>query len=198
MASPLNQEEDGIPPNIPTITPPDALRPFSRSPHPYHRKSASTSKPSEPSAAEQRPSSSSTHLAPPRWSRTSSDSGTEADDESTGILKGLPAPPVRPRKGLRAEDAEDPWLSALPFLARAIARRSPRGSGEETGTGTGTGTGNGNKLTKARGRLNREKRVEVLRRLLEVALLVSVGAVVVRPEDVRSLAWAWRKGMIYL
>ena len=192
-SSSLNQEEDGFPPNPPTITSPDALRPFSRSPHPYHRKSASTSKPSEPSAPEQRPSSSSTHLAPPRWSRTSSDSGTEADDESTGILKGLPAPPVRPRKGLRAEDAEDPWLSALPFLARAIARRSPRGSGEETGTGTG----NGNKLTKARGRLNREKRVEVLRRLLEVALLVSVGAVVVRPEDVRSLAWAWRKGMVY-
>lgn len=37
--------------------------------------------------------------------------------------------------------------------------------------------------------------MEVLRRLLEVALLVSVGVVVVRPADVRETAWVWRKGM---
>lgn len=42
--------------------------------------------------------------------------------------------------------------------------------------------------------MSQEKRVEILRRLLEVALLVSVGVVVVRPADVREIAWVWRKG----
>lgn len=61
-------------------------RVLSRSPHPYTRV--------------------------PKPSKTPSDSGTEADDESTGVLKGLPAPPARPRKGLedgskRSSDGQD-------------------------------------------------------------------------------------------
>ncbi|KAL9107535.1 MAG: hypothetical protein Q9187_008411, partial [Circinaria calcarea] len=38
-----------------------------------------------------------------KLSTSPSESGTEADDEA-GLLKGLPAPPSRPRKGLRDLD----------------------------------------------------------------------------------------------
>jgi hypothetical protein len=44
-------------------------------------------------------------------------------------------------------------------------------------------------------RFRRQRRVEVLRRLLEVALLLSVGGVVLYQDGARSLAWEWRKGM---
>lgn len=172
MASSSSQREER-----PSLTPrtvsPDALRPFSRSPHPYHRK-GSTKHPDhhqqrQPQKQPTRTPSERSLLSPhPPWSRTSSDSGTEADDESTGVLRGLPAPPIRPRKGLRAEDSSVPWLP----LWSTLTKSTPRVSKDVA-----------------------EKRVEVLRRLLEVALLVSVGVVVVRPEEVRELAWAWRKGM---
>lgn len=174
MASPLNHGKERLSPSavseLPTATatttatstPPDLLRPFSRSPHPYHRTSYTGHGQSE---------------RLPHWSRTSSDSGTEADDESTGVLKGLPAPPLRPRKGLRAvEDGADLARARVRSSLKDVARAAGGGGSKERSQG---------------------KRVEVLRRLLEVALVVSVGAVVVRPEDVRSLAWVWRKGMYW-
>lgn len=118
-----------------------STRPFSRSPHPYTRTRTRTSKPP---------------------SKTPSDSGTEADDESTGLLKGLPAPPARPRKGL------------------------------DDGTTKRAGS-DGLERKKAG-----ERRAEVLRRVCEVGLVLGVGVVVVRPAEVRDLAWVWRGGMFAL
>lgn len=112
-----------------------STRPFSRSPHPYTRTPKS------------------------RTSKTPSDSGTEADDESTGVLKGLPAPPARPRKGV-----DEPKKS-----------------------------GDGLEKKKAV-----EKRAEVLRRLCEVGLVVCVGVVVLRPGEVRDVAWVWGCGACIL
>lgn len=200
MASPRSHDDndDSSLPNL-SVTPPDALRPFSRSPHPYHRTSISrttgtSTDTDNPSAAAAAAQTDRLHPAPPPppWSKTPSDSGTEADDESTGILKGLPAPPSRSRKGLsRVEDSTDPWVPELlpwPALVRSKARGLSRGALGGDGTAVGGATG-------GKERFSQEKRVEVLRRLLEVALLVSVGVVVVRPADVREIAWVWRKGM---
>lgn len=197
MASPLNRDENGdrlspsrFPPPSPipdpdplpstststaatatqTPTPNSDLRPFSRSPHPYHRTGhGETERPRHPA-----------------WSRTSSDSGTEADDESTGVLKGLPAPPIRPRKGLRAVEDGESWV-LVPGL-RSLARARARGQ-KDVARAAGGGGGGGNKG------ISQGRRVEVMRRVLEVALVASVGAVVVRPVDVRVVAWVWRKGM---
>lgn len=108
-----------------------STRPFSRSPHPYTR-----------------------------TTKTPSDSGTEADDESTGVLKGLPAPPARPRKGLD----DGPKKSGDGLEKKKIA----------------------------------EKRAEVLRRLCEVGLVACVGVVVLRPVEVRDVAWVWGSGMLTL
>ncbi|KAJ5583035.1 YjgF/Yer057p/UK114 family [Penicillium sp. DV-2018c] len=122
-----------------------------------------------------------------RSSRTTSDSGTEADDESTGILRGLPAPPLRPRKGLRANDTEywppspQPWPSFVRPTPRS-SRRSPDEEFEE-------------EAFKGRRKLQ-QRRIEVFRRLLEAALLLSVGGVVLYQDGARALAWEWRKEIV--
>src|SRR3954451_14065609 len=102
------QEEQATPRSSTPLSPEAAenLRQFNRSPHPYHRSQRIGS---------HTPSEYGDHLHPlsySRSSRTPSDSGTEADDESTGILRGLPAPPLRPHKGLRSGEG-DPWLPSL-------------------------------------------------------------------------------------
>jgi len=162
------------------------LRQFTRSPHPYHRSRRLLSRTPSEHGDRLQP------LSYSKASRTPSDSGTEADDESTGILRGLPAPPVRPRKGLRADGNgtgnSDAWLPSLqpwPSFVRSAIRPS-RGSSEEGADGKAI----------ERTRIRRRRRVEILRRLLETALLLSVGIVVLLQRDARSLAWAWRKGRI--
>lgn len=133
-----------------------------------------------------------------KWSKsskTSSDSGTEADDESTGVLRRLPAPSLRPRKGLRLcgdglEGDNRAWLPALQpwhsLPGRSTSRSSRRSSGEEADFET---------VGMRQRRLRRKTRVEVLRRLSETLLLLSVGGVVLLPEGAREVAWAWKKGI---
>ncbi|KAJ5923586.1 hypothetical protein N7454_008831 [Penicillium verhagenii] len=167
---------------------PEDLRQFTRSPHPYHHRQRLGSR---------TPSEQGDRLQPltsySKSSRTPSDSGTEADDESTGILRGLPAPPLRPRKGLRSGGNgvgdSDAWLPSLhpwPSFARQSSRGSRRSSDEKQAEG---------EAEEAR-KLRAKRRVEILRRLLETALLFSVGAVVLLQRDARSLAWEWRKELI--
>lgn len=176
------QEEQATPRSSTPLSPEAAenLRQFNRSPHPYHRSQRIGSR---------TPSEYGDHLHPlsySRSSRTPSDSGTEADDESTGILRGLPAPPLRPHKGLRSGEG-DPWLPSLrpwPSFARPVLRASRRSSDEEMEE----------EAFEAKMKFRRTRRVEVLRRLLEAALLMSVGVVVLYQVGARSLAWTWRKG----
>ncbi|KAJ5340724.1 hypothetical protein N7541_009848 [Penicillium brevicompactum] len=191
-----NQEQEASHRNSTPLTPNSSLSPesfaddlriFNRSPHPYHRSQRLGSQtPSEHGDGLQ-PLSSHT-----RSSRTTSDSGTEADDESTGILRGLPAPPLRPRKGLRSGDGAadvDPWLPSLqpwPAFVRPALRSSRRSSEEELEE----------EAFQERRRSRRERRVEVLRRLMEAALLLSVGGVVLYQEQARHLAWEWRKELV--
>ena len=185
-----NQEQEA--PRSTTPLSPEAfaedLRLFNRSPHPYHRSQRLGS---------QTPSEHGDRLHPlssySRSSRTTSDSGTEADDESTGILRGLPAPPLRPRKGLRSGGSGatdvDPWLPSLeswPTFVRPALRASRRSSEEEMEE----------EAYQEKRRTKRERRVEILRRLMEVVLLSSVGGVVLYQDGARSIAWEWRKGTV--
>ncbi|KAE8352910.1 hypothetical protein BDV28DRAFT_157462 [Aspergillus coremiiformis] len=185
-----NQEEEGLslPKNITEseFIIPDSLRHFSRSPHPYHRKG---SKHPEPQLL---PMECGDRRTPTYWPKTPSDSGTEADDESTGILKGLPAPPIRHRKGLRpglngTADQHDSWLQQWQprSTSQSSRRSSRRSSSEEAEVG----------MVELLGRA-RQKRVEMLQRLLETGLLFSVGAVVLSQGIARTLAWAWRKELL--
>src|SRR5262245_9514340 len=109
--------QDQEPPDV-QLEPPapseiEALELFRRSPHPYHRRRhelrSTQPSPGFPSNDFTRPS-----LQPSgrtisdedgrkrrKISQSPSESGTEADDEGYGFIKALPAPPLRPRKGLR-------------------------------------------------------------------------------------------------
>ncbi|RAL16053.1 uncharacterized protein BO97DRAFT_431780 [Aspergillus homomorphus CBS 101889] len=180
-----SQEEDGLLPNRDPASDPEALnnlRQFSRSPHPYIRPGSHC-----PSSLPVDPGD---RAKTPRWPRTSSDSGTEADDESTGVLRGLPAPPLRPRKGLRSTAAEiDLWLPALrpwPSITRSTSRSSRRSSGDDAEVGA----------AELRDQVYHRKRVAILQRLLETALLLSVGVVVLGQESARAAVSAWRKELL--
>ena len=184
----------------------DTLRQSPRLPNSYHYNgsasgSANGSKlPQSDSTLKENVKENGERSAPASWwsksSRTSSDSGTEADDEmNTGVLRGLPAPPIHPRKGLRLnkDSGEDNSLECVPvfqpLLGRPVNRICRRSSGEGGDLET---------VGSRRRNLRREARAEVVRRLTETLLLLSIGGVVSLPENSRKLAWEWRKGMSQL
>lgn len=206
-----------------TINPNDQ-RQFSRSPHPYYRISqriaAERGISRSPTRKEYHQASDSGSLngnagaAQKRrrngngnsngWSRisprASSESGTEADDESTGLLKGLPAPPTRSlRKGLwNTAGRDDPahWLqhetsSTWSLFVRSPLKQTPKRTLSEESIHSSVSS-------IARGVVARRKRNEISRRLTETALLLSVGVVVLLQDDVRAYAYSWRKGESYL
>lgn len=103
-----------------------------------------------------------------------SDSGTEADDERGVFLKGLPAPPIKWRKGLKdSGDTASPLLtpSYLDDDERRLAlehqwRRSQAPAGPDNVE---------DESLKIREKFRRRRRAELLRRITETVLLGTVG-----------------------
>ncbi|KAL4751365.1 hypothetical protein BDW72DRAFT_193056 [Aspergillus terricola var. indicus] len=168
MASSTSQEDEGPSPNNTMILPnsgvPDNRRSLSRSPHPHRRNG-------------------SVHYH--TQTRTSSDSGTEADDESTSLLKGLPPPPLRSRKGARPVGDHDFWLPGLQRW-RSTSRSSRRSSVGD----------NEADILELKSKIRAKRRVEIIRRAFEAALLLFVGGVVLAQENARLLAWVWKKELV--
>lgn len=175
---------------------------LSRSPHPYHRdkKFLSSLTPIIGTSTEKEdasgPNGTSYFDADFRTRRKSvtspSDSGTEADDESGGILRGLPAPPIKQRKGLKALSAiSSPLLtpsyldneSQRPAQERQLQRRkslqSPSVTDEE--------------ILKIKQRFTKKRRAELLRRVTEILLLGSVGCISCGSVS-KLLLRRWAKG----
>ena len=175
MADPDIPKKDRNPQGLPELIEETCNAPLSRSPHPYHRRGINC------------PSSSTEHgdtdHPTPMWSMTpkrSSDSGTEADDEGSGLLKGLPAPYL-PAQQRRDRDDE----------TQLVWRRSrPKASRKDSDQGTGTDSAD----AKSGISVKQKKRLEVLRRILETAMVLSVGATVLSQEDARATASSWDKG----
>lgn len=181
----------------------DALGLLRRSPHPYHRRQAEL-RPLNQSSE----SSSNDFIQPPalassksgsdrgrtisndddartcrKFSRTPSDSGTEADDEGYSFVRALPAPPIRPRKGLRdlrgsgfdggvsplltpsQVDEERRKLLAEYFKSSKEGFDGPSPTDEEART--------------ARQKYLKRRRAELIRRTTETGLLVVTGLVVI-------------------
>ncbi|KAJ9192837.1 hypothetical protein DTO164E3_8188 [Paecilomyces variotii] len=193
MASRKDHEEDIAPEPSRLAVPQseaDQLRFFARSPHPYHRKSRTLRGSESPSTEHDGIYDHASAYA--RTPRTSSDSGTEADDESTGVLKGLPAPPVRPRKGLRIgsniEEDSRLWFFTS-YRGRSERRSRSRSSRVSSSEEQETEAAEGKETT-------RKTRVEVLRRVSETALLLSVGYITVLRDESRQLAISWKRELI--
>lgn len=125
-------------------------------------------------------------------STTPSDSGSEADDESGPLLKSLPAPPLRLRKGLKNEAAigtPSPLLTPSylddekrrEFFEASFKRRASLQSHTSTDEETLT----------VRDKFRKRRRAELIRRLTETILLLSIGSVACW----KTLLLPLRKGM---
>ncbi len=121
---------------------------------------------------------------------TNSDSGTEADDEH--FLKGLPAPKLRPHKGLRGVEGSLS-SSPSPLLSPAILDEDPAKVRNYLRKASITILDD-ERVRKVAEKLRQKRRVEVLRRATEGAILVLVGSILCCDLDVRKLLRLWRRG----
>jgi hypothetical protein len=185
----------------------EAVRRLSRSPHPYRRQQFElphASEPLRPKAPSQNPPLRSAQntdderqegakYSPERYREsTNSDSGTEADDEH--FLKGLPAPKLRPHKGLRGADVS---LSSTPspLLSPAILDEElQKSQGYLRRASVSSAILTDDDVRKAAERFRQKRRVELVRRVTEMALLVLVGGILCLNYELRQLLRLWRGG----
>jgi hypothetical protein len=195
-----------LPPSHASTLREDSVRRLSRSPHPYHRQKSELANASErfsaipPPNRPFRSAASTDHEAPDSQAMvseggresTNSDSGSEADDEH--FLKGLPAPRLRPPKGLRGADGS---LSNTPspLLSPAILDEAiQEGFGSSTRTSTSPEALNEKELQKAVEMLRQKRKVEIVRRVTESGILGFVAVILCLNPEVRELVSLWRKG----
>jgi|ERR1700761_1165023 len=170
---------------------------LSRLPSPYHRRRSALIAPFTPiipdDAQRSQEDNASRHGSQSERSRMNvaspSESGTEADDEGYGlVIKALPAPPFKPRKGLRRKstgDGEDASPPLTPTrLDNEVLRLSDVGIHEP---GIKDPAPDTQESQPARSKGVRRRRAEILRRLTEGALLAISGALVLGNQ---RILWA--------
>ena len=123
-----------------------------------------------------------------------SDSGTEADDEH--FLKGLPAPKLRPHKGLRG--VEGVWSNTpSPLLSPALLdedlKTIPLDAWRDSKT---TAPLTEDDVWKAAERFRQKRRKEIARRATEGAILIFVGAILGLNQEVKQLLKLWKTGKL--
>jgi hypothetical protein len=122
-----------------------------------------------------------------------SDSGTDADDEH--FLKGLPAPKLRPHKGLRG--AEGTYSSTpSPLLSPAILDEDIQKLPLNLRRAGISAALDEDEVRKAAEKVKHKQRVEIVRRATEAAILVFVGAILGLNREVRQLLRLWKKGKL--
>ncbi|KAJ4344703.1 dolichol kinase [Didymosphaeria variabile] len=175
----------------------EALELFRRSPHPYHRRQHElrNAQPSSESSSNDLsrttgPTSQGTvsdedDRRRQRISQSPSESGTEADDEGYGFVKALPAPPLRPRKGLRDGRGSGLAGDATPLLTPSLVDEEGRKLSEQyfrprkEGSRTGEPSPTDDEAKAARQKYLKRRRNEVVRRTTETALLGVIGILAV-------------------
>ncbi|KAF2645760.1 hypothetical protein P280DRAFT_486851 [Massarina eburnea CBS 473.64] len=169
---------------LPAASESEALELFRRSPHPYHRRRGDRNAHTPESSGHDFLR---TSLQPSRGkvSQSPSESGTEADDEGYGFVKALPAPPLRPHKGLRdvrgarldgvASPLSTPSLAEEDegkFAADYLhAKKGAHRGGEPSPTDE--------EARAARQKYVKRRRSEVVRRATETTLLGAIGILAV-------------------
>ncbi|KAG9235110.1 cytidylyltransferase [Amylocarpus encephaloides] len=185
----------------------DALRRLSRSPHPYHRQRFELLHASERvisyAPAKRSPLTSKHNTDDEEQERTpvtsdsyrestTSDSGTEADDEH--FLKGLPAPKIRPHKGLRGLDgtfSASPSPLPSPAILNGDAHKPLEFS--RTLPGATSQASQEEAYQKAVDKIRHKRRVEVIRRVAETGILGFVAGLICLNPNIRQLIWSWKR-----
>jgi hypothetical protein len=210
MASPRLDSTDAQSNVRRDISPGPAPRRLSRSPHPYWRRRV------EPWRQQEQPDpngscSDFTLLTPSPYPsdrgsgdeatrghnerllrrdfRSPSDSGTEADDESYTFLKGLPAPPVKLRKGLRDTRGEGIERSLTPLHLKGDDTRDLTDYKEGSGTDRLEPTSDGTKKA-----AERTRRSELIRKGVEFSLVACIGGLLLRGGNVIRALRSWHRG----
>lgn len=166
---------------------------FSRSPHPYHRRSASLKEKDNPDVG--------LHTLrdePPRSSDSSEDQAIEADDEKGPLLR-LPAPPIPVRKGLiGVRDASIGWtpnISPEPTPSKEKSAFVFTGLQQNLGA-AGTQQEKEERYT----RYVRRRRTEIARRITETLLVVVIGILSslkrTRSSECSGAAFCIRPGLL--
>ncbi|KAF2196758.1 hypothetical protein GQ43DRAFT_466933 [Delitschia confertaspora ATCC 74209] len=187
------------PTNGPTTAEIQAAELLRRSPHPYHRRQADLRSldPSlddvpytfqdllDVSSGNWRTYLATNDRKRRKITQSPSDSGTEADDEGYGFVKALPAPPIRPRKGLRDTRGSGADGSATPLLTPSLVDeesqkysidyfKSVKDPSQREPVPTDP------EVRAARERYLKRRRAEIIRRTTEIALLGLIGVLVLR------------------
>ena len=185
----------------------------SRSPHPYHRNSAEGSLgkvPSPNDSSERRLENARFHNQGLPKSQESdyfdtndrkrrkpytspSESGTEADDERPSFLKGLPAPPSRPRKGLRGNTGFGAAATSSPYLTPSYLdeyRPTPTKVKLKRRVSTHDQVAANEEARQILEKYTKRRRAELVRRVVESLLLTGVGYVTFRGSE-----WDLQSGM---
>jgi hypothetical protein len=187
---------------------PTALRNLSRSPHPYHRThsqildsltgnadASAVTKSSDGDLAtanvgfekEELNESSTAH---DQARKTSSDSGSDADDESYSFVRALPAAPIKLHKGLKSQTTSGIDGEASPLLTPSqLDSEGERIKYEYFKTGR-----NGSReqsliddeVATARKKYIKKRKAELLRRSTEVSLLGVIGVVAFGGSTIRK------------
>ncbi|QDS67593.1 hypothetical protein FKW77_003753 [Venturia effusa] len=194
------------------------LRVPSRSPHPYHRRNPSgglslesDSPPehdeeSSPTPTQEWETVESGGITPRKPKRpvslTPSESGTEADDEGGySFIKALPAPPLKPRKGLR--DARIPGVDGetTPLLTptKLDEEASRFVFDRQASTRTDSERGSTDEETRAaRAKFVKRRRAELHRRISEVGLLAFLGLLISWNEPIRNSLRSWHRAELLI
>ena len=170
------------------LNPPDRDR-LSRSPHPYQRSHHDINQDGRPSADQAtsiftqsiEPSPHISHQESPigyfdadhrkrrKGSTSPSDSGTEADDEKGAFLTSLPAPPLRPRKGLKERyGTSSPLLT--PSYLDDVARKTAFEASQTRRASFQSSVAADDEAIQLRQKFSRKRRAELIRRITETLL----------------------------
>jgi hypothetical protein len=188
---------------------------FRRSPHPYllhrddvHKATSAGEAPNQNppvTRSSSRYSNSATsdneggHSRKRGW-QSPSESGTEADDEGYNFVKALPAPPLRPHKGLRNRNGTGQDEALSPLLTPTQADEEGRGyTNSYLKVDHGTlqrerSSPIGEEVRIARKKYLKRRRNEVVRRVTETALLACIGTLAVNGCGSWEKLLEWHRG----
>lgn len=174
----------------------ERLRRLSRSPHPYHHQSRDLPHPADrfvlAGGASQPIEVDNEYLSPTAYppvlkdpAQSTSDSGSEADDEH--LWKGLPAPKTKPHKGLRGRDEQLSGIST-PLYSPASPDADDVGFKEKALAA--------DSFSEPRlvFEVIRRRRI-IARRATEAGIVMTLGVMVASNPDVSQLLATWGRGM---
>ncbi|KAJ4370781.1 dolichol kinase [Neocucurbitaria cava] len=210
----MQQDPDPPDPQADALAPEDVetLELFRRSPHPYlrHRDEIRKQSPyrsTNPRRRSRTPLRPSNRTASDedrrkrrKRSQSPSESGTEADDEGYNFVKALPAPPLRPHKGLRDTrgSGREEWASPLltPTQIDDEGRKLSEGYFNDTKKGPRRGDAalTDEEATVARQKYRKRRRNELVRRTTETALLAGISVLAVQGCGCWSQLLSWHRG----